>query len=270
MGGVAGLDRAIVDVRPDGSERRELATGEYPGASRDGSRIWFTRGGELWRMAPDGAAQQRVALFRGSVLTPAESPDGSRVAFTYANPSSGSQEVWVVDADGSDGRPLATASGSASARDGRPLRWAVHPSWSADGRVIAFASTQSGRSQVWTMSQDGSQVRRLIDGSGDGYPDSNVPEYSPDGGRIAYWSGYEAEYGEVWTMDAEGRSMRRLTDTPDPMSADNPSWSPDGSSLVFISNRDGSQAAWVVAGAGGEPRRVLGGASYCAWRTDAG
>ena len=124
------------------------------------------------------------------------------------------------------------------------------------------------------MSTDGRGARQLIDGSGAGYPDSNVPEYSLDGSRIVYWSGYETEYGEVWVMAPEGRDLRRLTDTPDPASSDNPTWSPDGRSVVFISNRSqGSQPtapgsdsnAWLVPASGGEARLLLHGARYCAW-----
>ena len=56
-----------------------------------------------------------------------------------------------------------------------------------------------------------------------------------DGARIVYWSGFETEYGEVWAMDADGPHQRQLTETPDPHSSDNPTWSPDGGSVVFIS-----------------------------------
>ena len=123
------------------------------------------------------------------------------------------------------------------------------------------------------MASDGSGTRQLIDGSGRGYPDSNVPEYSLDGTRITYWSGYESEYGEVWIMAADGSGQRRLTDTPDPESADNPTWSPDGRFVVFISNRApdaGAQltpsvSAWVVPAEGGAPRLLLQNVNYCAW-----
>ena len=274
-GGLPGTTSTIVSVNADGSDRRPVTQGTYVGASRDGSRIWFTRpGGQLWRMKPDGSTQEEVTTLRGEILTPAESPDGRVVAFTFADPASQAPEVWAVDADGTHPRRLAKASRAATSRSGRPIQGTVHPSWSPDGRTIAFSSTDSGRVEVWTMGADGSDPHQLIDGSGPGYPDSNVPEFSLDGSRIVYWSGYEAEYGEVWTMRPDGSDRRRLTDTADPASADNPTWSPDGRLVVFISNRARNDQprlgspdvnAWVIPAGGGEPRLLVEGATYCAW-----
>ena len=73
---------------------------------------------------------------------------------------------------------------------------------------------------------------------------------------------------------ADGSDRRRLTDTADPASADNPTWSPDGRLVVFISNRARSDQprlgspdvnAWVIPAGGGEPRLLVEGATYCAW-----
>jgi len=223
-------------------------------------------------MRPDGSEQQQVLQLPGEILTPAESPDTRSVAFTFTSAQTHVSEVWVAQADGSLPHKLVGASRSATTRSGQSIQGAVHPSWSPDGGSIAFASTDSGRFEVGTMASDGSAAHQLIDGSGGGYPDSNVPEYSLDGTGITYWSGYESQYGEVWIMAADGSGQRRLTDTPDPESADNPTWSPDGRFVVFISNRApaGPQPttgvnAWVVAAGGGEPRMLLQNVSYCAW-----
>lgn len=271
--GLPGTASPVVSLDADGSDQRTVADGTYVGVSRDGARVWFTRpSGQLWRMNRDGSGQQEVLSLPGELLTPAESPDGRLVAFTYVSTQTHMGEIWAAGADGSNPHRLAAASRPARSRQGQSFQEAVHPSWSVDGGTIAYSSTDSGRVEVWTVHTDGTGARQLIDGSGAGYPDSNVPEYSRDGSRIVYWSGYEAEYGEVWVMAADGSGRRRITDTPDPANADNPSWSPDGRLVVFISNRSQGPAApgsdmsaWVVSVSGGEPRLLLHGARYCAW-----
>src|SRR5437868_4872013 len=152
----------VVSVNPDGTDRRTIAQGTYVGASRDGSRIWFTRPpGQLWRMRPDGSEQQQVLRLPGEILTPAESPDTRSVAFTFTSAQTHVSEVWVAQADGSLPHKLAGASRSATTRSGQSIRGAVHPSWSPDGGSIAVASTDSGRFEVWTMASDGSAAHQL-------------------------------------------------------------------------------------------------------------
>jgi Tol biopolymer transport system component len=58
-----------------------------------------------------------------------------------------------------------------------------------------------------------------------------MPEYSPDGKRIAFVSQRGGGYA-VWTMDANGKHLRRVTRSGKP-AAVFPRWSPDGGSLVY-------------------------------------
>jgi dipeptidyl aminopeptidase/acylaminoacyl peptidase len=85
------------------------------------------------------------------------------------------------------------------------------------------------------------------------------PRFSPDGKRIAYVvtradmtrSVYDAD---IWTIEADGRNNLQLTRGP---GADfQPRWSPDGVLLGFLSDRDGKQAIFLVAAAGGEAVRL--------------
>ena len=85
------------------------------------------------------------------------------------------------------------------------------------------------------------------------------PRFSPDGKRIAYVvtradmarSVYDAD---IWTIEADGRNNLQLTRGP---GADfQPRWSPDGIWLGFLSDRDGKQAVFLVAAAGGEAVRL--------------
>lgn len=59
--------------------------------------------------------------------------------------------------------------------------------------------------------------------------------------------------GDVWVAHRDGRDLRRLTRTG---RAGKPSFSPDGSRIAFIGQRDGVRSVYVVSLTGGEPRRL--------------
>src|SRR5262245_53842805 len=66
-------------------------------------------------------------------------------------------------------------------------------------------------------------------------PGNFGPAWSPDGSRIAFYSGRDGNL-EVYVMDADGKRQRRLTRNPRQDGL--PSWSPDGRSIAFTSSRD--------------------------------
>jgi Tol biopolymer transport system component len=57
-------------------------------------------------------------------------------------------------------------------------------------------------------------------------------------------------------MDQDGRNKTQLTRAPAPASSDNPVWSPDGTKLLFDTNRRGTAEIWVID-ADGSNERVL-------------
>jgi TolB protein len=55
-------------------------------------------------------------------------------------------------------------------------------------------------------------------------------------------------------MDADGKNQKRLTD--DPALDDSPTWSPDGTSIAFVSRRDENAELYVMDTEGGNLRRL--------------
>ena len=119
---------------------------------------------------------------------------------------------------------------------------------SPDGKRIVFTSLKDGDLDIYTMNVDGTDVRRLTNTPGyDG-----GPWWSPDGKRIAYRAWHPtgdslAAYRdllsqrlvrpnrmELWVMNADGSDQHQITHLGGANFG--PSWTPDGTKLIFSSN----------------------------------
>ena len=104
---------------------------------------------------------------------------------------------------------------------------------------IAFSSDRDGDQEIYMMDTDGGNPRRLTN-----HPaNDSSPSWSPDGKRIAFVSyrdGHVRANGrptsEIYVMDADGGNPQNLTN--DPNDDWDPSWSPDGKRIAFMSGRD--------------------------------
>ncbi|PYO60746.1 MAG: hypothetical protein DMD28_12080 [Gemmatimonadetes bacterium] len=112
-------------------------------------------------------------------------------------------------------------------------------------------------------------------------PSVGDPQLSPDGRRVAYTvTTYSLQdnrgTGRIWIADVATGEARQLTQGPG--SDRQPRWSPDGSTLGFVSTRQGSSGGggggpqlWVLTLSGGEARKVTNlpdGVSDPVWLPD--
>ncbi|MGQ0668490.1 MAG: TolB family protein [Actinomycetota bacterium] len=107
--------------------------------------------------------------------------------------------IWVVDADGSNGRRL---NGS------DPLETPDYePEWSPDGSSILFTRGHD----IYVMESDGSSVRLLTDGDPDTYDRSAT--WSPDGSQILFASDRRpGDQSRFYVMNADGTDVRPVGD----------------------------------------------------------
>lgn len=142
------------------------------------------------------------------------------------------------------------------------------PTWSPDGTHIAFWSNRDGKSEIYVMDSDGSNVKRLTNNLFDDYG----PKWSPDGHKLLFDSERDGNK-EVYVMDADGSNQTRLTTNTATDSAT--SWSPDGTQIAFASNRDHDNSynydIYVMNADGSNVRRVVDDPEYDAepkWSPD--
>ena len=84
----------------------------------------------------------------------------------------------------------------------------------------------------------------------------SLPQFSPDGRRIAFCSARSGDAFEVWVAGSDGSNPERLTRGPGQWQC-SPTWSPDGRRIAFDSQaEDGSWHVWTIDAEGGTPQPI--------------
>ena len=212
--------------------------------------------------------EKQIAAEVGSISELTWLPDG-RIAYI----SAAGGEIWTVNADGTNARPL-TSGAEASAG------LTVSP----DGRRIVFSSARSGKPNLWSVGPDGSELTRLTTGDNESYPqftpdgrwivfqrggidpriwrmpsdcgdpvqlsehDAARPAISVDGKLIAYKyldSGFERSRWSIGIISIDGGPQLMRFDIPPGVTERYLRFTPDNSAVAFPNTVDGTSGLWI-------------------------
>jgi Tol biopolymer transport system component len=191
-----------------------------------------TGDGDIFVMQSDGSNVTALP-HPGVDYDPKWSPDGTQIFFAKDGLSKDERGIFVMDADGSDVRRISdTSSNSFSlSPDGSTIAYqgwlpSVPPvvSETTDAGTFARVDGELVTPSIWLMGADGSNPR-TVPGT-EGANDGDVA-WSPDGSRLAFSKG-----SAIWLVGVDGSDPHLLADE-----GWNPLWSPDGSTILFVSER---------------------------------
>lgn len=245
-------------------------------------------GGDVFTVSPAGGDVRQITRTPDAgELEPEWSPDGRRILFSRFAPSGNpgaASDLYVMD----PGEPDAAVNITQS-----PLWNEEGPALAPDGSTIAFArddapsAIRPPQADIYLMTPSGGDIVQLTEDPADEYN----PEWSPDGGTIAFvhgfgvirlmrsdgsrafdlaagtdpsWSpdGRRIAYqnaGDIFVIDRDRSNIRNLTITHRNGDADDqdPAWSPDGRWIAFVSNRDGGYKLYKMRSDGSRPTKIV-------------
>lgn len=203
---------------------------DVPEATAASGRIVFLKAGSIWIMDPDGknVEQLTVRSLDATDEAPCVSPDGSLLA--YASAKEGQSKLYVQSMEDMIPNPITEGVDS-------------QPAFSPDGKWIAFMRGDSReRMDLYTIGVGGETPPQLLLEGDDDHPEFvGAPIWTPDGKSIVFSADRRNHQGSVlWQLSLQSLALEPLTspvENADWIVDKSPRFSPDGSTIVFASNR---------------------------------
>jgi serine/threonine protein kinase/sugar lactone lactonase YvrE len=205
----------------------------YPSLSPDGKNIVYASNinndRNIYRQRVGGKNTENLTPnSKDSDTMPAYSFDGKFIAFRSERNQPG---IYVMEETGENVRKVSD--------------FGFHPGWSPDGTKIVVSDRAAAIHTVHTVPNSSLFVIDVKTGEKEKLEtggDAIMPNWSPNGSRIAFWFVADGKLGNIATIPAAGGEPVIVAN--DAASDWNPVWSPDGKYLYFASDRNGSMSFW--------------------------
>jgi TolB protein len=196
--------------------------------------------GKVYRGAPTDPQVRKFAhQFADEIISRLSGglPGIASTQIAFVSSRGGTKEIWVMDYDGANQRPL-TSLHSIS----------LTPRWSPDASRIAFTCFAPSRGivspQICMYSVDAGKVLTFPRFRGT----NSSPAWSPDGSHLIFSSSMLGN-PELFVTDANGSTPKRLTFANG--ASTSPAWNPKtGQSVVFVSDRGGIPKLFMMSADG--------------------
>lgn len=191
---------------------------EAPNWSPDGRFLIVNGDGRLYRIALEGApdaVEIDTGFARQLNNDHGISPDGKTLAISDKT-EFGQSAIYLLPVEGGTPR-LITRN--------LPSYW---HGWSPDGCMLTYCGIRNQLFDIYTISVEGGEERRLTQGEGR----NDGPDWSPDG-RWIYFNSSRTGRMQIWRMRSDGSNVERITDSPYADWFPHPA--PDGKKLLVLS-----------------------------------
>ncbi len=254
-------------------------------------------GGGLMTIGPEGGFPSRIPLDLGGAghflasQIPQWSPDGNWIA--YVSDKTGSPEIWLWSAP--NGRDIQLTNLSARINafrwspDGKWIafsgdrygnydiwkasvpgggvqrltsgeQYEVFPTWTPNGKKILYVELSESWADhdVMAITSDGEAPRLVV--RDQDFFDYRAGEYfgyptvSPDGTTVLFRS-HRSGWLNYWKVPVAGGDPTPIA--PEQADQTHARWSPDGRSILYLSNHNGTHELRLVAADGGESRALV-------------
>src|SRR5271165_664448 len=168
---------------------------------------------EIWQMDYDGANQKQLTHIGSIALSPHVSPDNSRVAFSGVTKDGWQIQMYSLELSRVVSFPHFGGDN-------------YSPAWSGDGQNLAFSSSRTGNTEIYTVNASGGNSKRLTESKA---PDVS-PTWNPKTNAQIAWVSGRTGLPQIYTMASDGTNVVRMTDQGYAVS---PAWSPNGQFLAI-------------------------------------